>query len=260
MNPAIINHPTYTTFDAENKNGKWGYMKFPSITAMVEFCRVNCTSPYSQSWQSSSWAGLGAQTCGDFYRTGTATEAKRLMGVAKGALPMRHTKLAQPHMAVTGGFWDTPSVLANLPLAARTRKRAKLAPLDLRIAFVLSAGISAEKLAPITARILRAVWEYIQAGGAVTLTVIDVGTYHGNGCTGFAVETKVNTSNVAELSIALHPLFSRLLGGPIQSEFFGASSISVPRSNPIKASHWIGGPMEQVIQNAAKVIRLLQID
>lgn len=253
--------PSYREFTAPHKLGKWASVEFNSISEMHNFAKKYARTQNENMWLSASWAGLETQTIEDFDKTGIAQESLRLTKAAQTKLPAKLSRLAEPHMAVTGGYWDTPSVLANLPLAARKRARTKLAPIDLRIAYVMSAGISAASMAPACAKITKAIWNYIQAGGAVTLRIADLGTMQDSQIEGLAIITKVNCSDVAGLSLALSPVMSRLIGGPLQNAFSDRAGdmIGVCNACPLPGYLFIGGAMEAVHKAAETVIKQLQI-
>lgn len=72
--------------------------------------------------------------------------------------------------AVAGGAWIVPLALASNPMPARIRVRAKLPPVNLELAVSTSGFVGWQNITHSLARIARAAWDYIQAGGAVTIT------------------------------------------------------------------------------------------
>lgn len=179
------------------------------------------------SWHVPSFIGLKNQTIQEFDQTKKATYPLQCLESALARLDQKTTRPGGQRMAVTGGFWDTPSVIAALPLSARTRVRTKLPPKNIRIFIVYSGGVSSETMAPLTARIAKALWQYTLAGGAVSLTVQTGSAIRGQ--TGRAViETRVNTSDVSALALALSPVFMRSISAALLCALSDKPSDSLP--------------------------------
>lgn len=261
---AIHAHPSFTLFPAANNMGQWAKITFPSIPATHAFAKAHARTPNEQ-WNArdSNWLGLATQSREDFDRTGIATYIRDLVISSEGKMPHKLSRLANPHAAVTGGYWDTPSVLAGLPLSARTRKRAKLPPKNIKLAFFVSAGISAERMSALTAKITRAIWEYTIAGGAVDLRVAYCGCAEQSslGAKGICIETHVNSSDVAAIALSISPAMYRTICGPLQTAFSESTSDGIypPGNCPLPGYLWIGGSMEAAIKAAEQTIKELQI-
>lgn len=103
-----------------------------------------------------------------------------------------------------GGAWVIPLVLGSNPLPSRIRERTKLPPRNLELVVNVSAGIRWQDITASMARIARASWDYIEAGGAVTITVHYVhkfGRVQG-GNHGVLVSIKVPITNQAAFASA----------------------------------------------------------
>lgn len=260
--------PQFSTYD--NKGEKWGKLSFPSVRACHDASRTHARTSNESIWHGAGaeWLGLAKQSIPDFDKTGIATEPLRQLQDAQTKLPKQHTRLAQPHAAVTGGYWDTPSVLAGLPLSARTRKRAKLPPKDVKIAFFVSGGISAEAMAAITAKIAHAIWDYTLEGGAVNFSVAYCGQTHRSYSShpteeysGFCVEFKVNCSDTATMALGLSPTMCRAVGYPLICALTEAdrNGIPSPKGCPLPGYLWIGGVLRDALKAGDTVIQSLQI-
>src|SRR3954470_13259847 len=107
---SIIEHP---------KMGKWARVQFSSVRASHDASREFARTKNERAWSSagSDWQGLGEQSLADFDRSGIAQKPLALVQSASAKMPKKATRMANPHAAMTGGYWDTPSVLAGLPLA-----------------------------------------------------------------------------------------------------------------------------------------------
>jgi hypothetical protein len=155
-------------------------------------------------------------------------------------------------------------VLANTPLAARSRIRKKLNPLNIRIAAFFSGGISAEKLAPLTARLAHALYAYTQAGGTVNLTVgfiSSVKDSEGRFNQAF-VGCKVNAADLSNLSTILSPVGFRALGGRM------LTALCDSRNNPTRGfatdyglpnTVFLSGRLEEIFSSAEAVFKQLEI-
>ena len=253
-------------FNSFSKGAKWAKFVFPSVRACHEFARKHARTD-NERWGlqsgNASWNGLGEQSIADFDATGVATHPRDLLLAASAKLPERRTRLAEPRAAVTGGFWDTPSVLANLPLSARTRHRTKLTPKTIRIAMSFSASVNPEHMAVQVARIAHAVRAYTLAGGAVDIRVAYMGGARQSslGCVGSVWESHVNASDLAELSLGLSVAMFRAVCGPLMTAFSESSSdgISVPSICPIAGYASIAGPSGDSLRAIDAIIKSLEL-
>lgn len=218
---------------------------------------------HAWSGENSRWLGLAGQSRDNFDQSGIANEPLRLTREANARLPEKFTRMDKPVASITGGYWDTPSVLQNLPLSARTRKRAKLAPKQIKLAFCMSAGITSESMAPLTAKIAAAIHAYTLAGGAVTLTVAHLADVHKStaGYKGLMVEMKTNAADLNSLAAVLSPVYLRCVVGPLGTAFsdYDSDSLTVPRVCPVKDYLYIGGVLTKAIEAANTVVKQLEI-
>lgn len=259
---AVRNHPGYSEFQSPNYPGKpWGRILFPSTQAAIEFCLTHCNTRNEPWGTDSAWIGLQKQTLADFHKTHIAEYALSLMQKALAGMPQIPQKAGRVSPTVTGASWDIPAVLAGLPLAARSRTRTRLPPKEIRLSFFMSAGVNSESMAPLTAKIAKAIWDYTVAGGAVSLHVAYCGLVRSSPEQGLAVETRVNTSDSASLAAALSPVFFRGVTGRIMSGFshYSSDSIPCPYKPPLPGYLWIGGPLEEAVKAAKAVIEELSI-
>ncbi len=259
---AIIASPEFSLFPGADGR-QWARLRFHNTGACLRFSREHANTENEHAWgDNSRWIGLETQSARDFYSTSIAQHSKTLVLKETGKLSDKPSRPGEFRAAVTGGFWDVPSVVAGLPLAARSRMRSKLPPKTIRIAASMSAGVTAETMARITAKIAHALWQYTIAGGAATLEVTYVGHITSStGATGLAVETRVNASDVAALSAALSPVWFRAVTGRLMTATSESNrdSIYVPRENPIPNSLWIGGVMENAVKAGEAVLKELAL-
>lgn len=191
----------------------WGKLYSPSPRAChqtsIEHARTD--NELSVFEGGSDWLGLGDQTPQAFDRTGIADYPLALTKKALASLPaVRHIPSAiRP--AVSGAVWNIPAVLANLPLSALTRVRAKLAPVNLKFAIRYSANVSPESVAPLAAKLSKAIHDYAQRGGVVTLTLYKFSCTVNPDSYGFISEVRVNANDLAQIALALSPAFSRVV-------------------------------------------------
>lgn len=260
---SIIASPCFSFITGADKR-EWASMIFQSPHEGHAFSMRYARTPGQSGGSETdpSWAGLGdKQTRDDFDRSGIAEYSKSLVLGSNAKLPPSTRRPHRVLPAVCGAQWSIPAVLANLPLSALTRARTKLPPVSIRLAFFMSAGITAESMAPLTARIARAIWDYTMEGGAVSLSIFHTSGVRSQHCSGILSETKVQTSDIAGLSLALSPAYYRAVFLPLMKAFSDDlyDSGAVVRTNPVPNSNWIGGPMRDAIIAAEAVIQALRI-
>jgi len=117
------------------------------------------------------WAGVESESLTDFTQNGVSKDAFAAFDAATTSLHADRFQPGAPVAAVAGGAWVVPLVLANHPMAARLRTRTKLPPKNIDIAVTVSASVKWQTLTNSLARLAHAAWAYIEAGGAVRLTV-----------------------------------------------------------------------------------------
>jgi|SRR6478736_1048448 len=261
---AINALPEYST--VETPQGVYGKLSFSSTLHAHRIALEHARDTNSDIWHSGSiWEGLDKQKREDFDKTHIADYPLSLVKSESAKLPHKATRLSNPRAAVTGAVWNIPAVLANIPLSARTRQRAKLPPKAFKLGFFMSAGIDAETMGKLTARIARAIWDYTMAGGSASLTIAMCGNYRfvtSTGTKGLIVETKVNCSDIAGISLALSPAFFRTICGPLMTACSDArgDGIPCPQHSPLPADYlWLGGIMDRAIEAAEQIIKELSI-
>lgn len=259
---AIHAAPEFSVID--NGKEKWGLLKFMNPGACHRFYKAHARTQNETVWTDSraSWIGLNEQSKESFHQSGVSDHCKTLVMAASGKLSDKPSRPGEFRPAVTGGFWDAPSVIAGLPLAARNRIRAKLPPKTIRVCLSMSAGVNAEDMAKITAKIAHAIWQYTIAGGAVTLDI----AFAGKACasskaTGLIVQTRVNASDVAGLATVFSPVWFRAVAGPLMTAFSeeARDSIPIPRTCPLPGAIWIGGVLSDALKAGEQVLRELQL-
>lgn len=199
---AIIASPEYTILQ-NPKGEKYHSLKYPSVSAAHSMVKAHARTENEYSWQNPRFIGLNGQSLSDFDNTSKSTHAQTCLESALAKLTENTRKPGDIRNTVTGGYWDVPSVIAGLPLAARSRTRTKLPPLNLKLWIAYSGSTNEAEIAPLTAKIAKAIWDYIKAGGIANLSVI-TGSKIRNPNAEFAViETRVNTSDISALALEI---------------------------------------------------------
>lgn len=248
----------------------WGLLRFSNPSACLAAVREYGLTPNERNWSNNSnWIGLNKQSHASFLDCGVSEHSKTLVQKESRKLSDSPSRPGTFRPAITGGYWDTPSVIAGLPLAARTRVKTKLPPKTLTICMSMSAGINAEAVAKIAARIAHAVWQYTIAGGAVTIDVAFCGYVRassyapvsGKPVHGLIVQTRVNASDVAALATVLSPVWFRGATGRLITAFseHNSDSIPIPHKCPLSNAFWIGGVMQEVLEAGNKVLASLRL-
>lgn len=259
---AIIASPEFSLFPGADGQ-QWAKLRFSSSSHALQYSLKHGHTPNEGWGDNSRWIGLETQSARDFWNTGIAQHSKTLVMQESGKLSDKPSRPGEFRPAITGGFWDTPSVIAGLPLAARTRVRTKLPPKQIKIALFMSAGVSAADMAKITAKIAHALWAYTIAGGSVTLDMTFCGLIRrsSTGAVGVAVETRINASDVASISAVLSPVWFRAVTGRLMTAVsdYPSDSIPPPQKNPIPGALWIGGSFEAALRAGDAVLKELAL-
>lgn len=262
----LIALPNYSQF-AETEKRQWSMLRFNStkdlIEASAKYARTNNEILLS-GVSDPHFAGIYPQTIPDLAETHIAKTALQKLETALAAFPDRKTRPGDFRAAITGGFWDTPSVIAGLPLAARTRVRTKLPPRDLRISFSLSAMIDADDVYKVSARMVKAIHNYILAGGIVNLTVFNTAEFDSgpsNGTIGAVIATKINTADLASLALSISPTMHRHIAGPLITALAsGFKDVRMPPDKPpVPNTIYLGGSGAQWHKAAQRVLADLAI-
>lgn len=263
-NTTALRAMPYYKIEPGTKGKNWAVFTAPSVSEFMRLVR-DYAQTSNENWGSdSAWIGLAQQTRDDFMASGIAQKPLNDVKAAIGKLPHKHSAFARPVPAITGALWDVPSVLANVPLAARARQRQKLPPLNIRLACFWSAGISPESLAEITAKLAKAIHDYTMAGGAVNLTVgfITDFTDTANGVSQCFAGCRVNAADMAAVSTILSPVGFRALGGRM------LSALCERAKNPTRGFNtdeglahtlFMNGCLEQVFDSAKALLKTLEI-
>ena len=122
----------------------------------------------SSSW--SKWAGFADQTPEDVFQTQTIREAIVAFRAASGKIETHLTPGAVNYSPV-GASFSMGKFLTGHPVCAFKREKTKLPSKTINISVNCSAYKNHAALAAPLSRIIRAAWEYQNAGGLVTLTV-----------------------------------------------------------------------------------------
>ena len=244
---ALISLPNYSEFD-ETPSRKWALLQFPSIETLLahSVAHARTDNELLNALDDPHFTGIYPQTRTDLEKTSLAKTALAELEKARASFPQKHTRPGDFRATVTGGFWDTPSVIAGLPLAARSRTRSKLPPKDIRIALSLSASVETKDVYKVSAQIVRAIHEYILAGGVVNLTVYHTAQFEkksSRGTIGAAVCARVNTANLASLALAISPTMTRLVTGPLITALSDAQGDGryPPEKSPVPGVLYLGG-------------------
>lgn len=240
----------------------FGMLRFNSVSHAHEACKRYARTDNENGWKSPGFLGLGDQTLHSFDTTGQSTRATELTKTAAAALPKIRNKPGKIGPAVTGGYWDIPSLQAGLPLAARAKQRTKLAPKNIRIFCAYSGMIDSEFMAPISARIAKAIWDYTLEGGVVTLTVFSGGQISNPACGGQGIiETRANASDISAIALALSPAYMRGISCAMVCALSNTPHESIPiiRKQIIPNAYFMSGIGREIEKAAAAVIEALQI-
>lgn len=248
---------------------KWGKLVCSSPRDAHNFARKYARTPNESQWTTyPRWIGLDTQAFPDFEETGIAHYPRSQVEASKADLPASSFRPSQSRAAVTGALWDVPAVLANIPLAARTRVRTKIAPVNLKISFAYSGMIDEKEITPRIAKLARAIWGYTMKGGAVTLTVYNTCLFSGNygklfpsDIKGLIVETKVNAADVAALALATSPAFFRSIAAPLQSACsLQNGDMLYPHETPLPGVIQASGISQRIHEALDKAIEALRIE
>lgn len=243
----LISDPRFSLVDTPT--GKWAKLSTINPREMLEFSRTLGRTTNERAWQSSGskWQGLGLQSLASLDSTGIPEHARDAMNKAIAVLNRKPSRPGRIAPTMVGGTWSVPAVLANLPLAARSRLRTRLPPLRIHLVLAWSASVDEAALTPIFAKLARSIWDYTLSGGAVDLRVSCLGFARATStkAKGLIAESRVPCSDISQLALALSPAFFRAVTGPLMTAFSDSSSDSImvpqPSDNPIPDSIYIGG-------------------
>ena len=117
-----------------------------------------------------NWCGFRGQTLSDVFSTGSITAAIEDFKKAQSKMvsPLTRGKL---DYSPVGGSFNTGRFLTGHPVCMYNRQKTKLPPKTIELVIRCSAGLSPDALAAPLTKIIRAAWDYQNAGGIVTLRV-----------------------------------------------------------------------------------------
>ena len=197
------------------KGAKYHSLRYPSIISAHAAVIANARTENEDSWKRPSFIGLNGQTLADLDKTGRSIYAQQCLESSLARMTTPAKKPGEVRNTVTGGFWDIPSVIAGLPLAARSRVRTKLPPINLKLWVAYSGYTNEKDIAPLTAKIAKALWDYIKAGGIANLSIITGCRIRNDKAEIAVIETRVNTSDISALAFALSPVYMRTISAAL---------------------------------------------
>lgn len=178
--PSLMSQLPIVSIDTLNKGKNFPVFQWRGTwSAWVEFVRAcmadesaaggDLRSRMRESFPD-SWSGI-TDTFEDWQRSGTYAQAYSEFQRAEAKLEADRFQPGAMRPAVAGGAWIVPLALAGNPMPARIRERTKLPPKNLELAVSVSCVVDWEDISHSMAKIARASWDYLQAGGAVRVTV-----------------------------------------------------------------------------------------
>jgi hypothetical protein len=255
-NPDNVQVQPEFSFDAVKRIG---WLKFRSVAHAIAFQATHCPRDGHEPRPFNAHYGLGAQTFNDYLKSHNATHALALTrkAIAEMKAPVR--TFSRPVATITGGHWDVPSVLANLPLAARARVRTKLAPINLHFVTWYGSISDIAPIFPLAARLAQAINTYTIAGGIVTLRVTAIAEGQDQKFAKVASSVNVVTSNLSEVATALSPTFHRVTQIPLRQVIQHGYSSLPQTGNFIPGARELIGPQEKLVAAFEKAISDLKI-
>jgi hypothetical protein len=208
--------------------------------------------------KNSRFSGIG-QSFADVSRAGHYNRAFEEFKRAEAKLEADRFQPGLPKPAVAGGAWIVPLVLTGNPMPARIRTRTKLPPKNLEVVVNVVHFIRWEDITASVARIARACWDYVEAGGAVSLTVhyIYRFTQPQDGHEGLLVSIKVPLTNQAAFASACSAQEFRGLGVSMARALSGYHNDSLPLGTLVRPGllHVSGRPADDTKAREALRIR-----
>jgi hypothetical protein len=255
--------PEFALIDTPS-NGKWAVLKAP-LSRLIQLRRDHASTQNENIWATPSpaWLGLGEQQLHAFLASGVADKPLATVKSTLASLPQIKTALSSPRAAVSGSYWDTPSVLANLPLSARARVRAKLPPKHYHLCITFSASVDSDNIGRRLARLIAAVSDYTKAGGTCVIDVAYIAQVtSATGASGMAVQFTLNASDLSACAVGISPAFFRCVAGPIMTAFSDANRdcLYIPQTCPLPGSWlFVGGRSSDSLDAFDKIAKELQL-
>jgi hypothetical protein len=258
--PSIVR--SQPEFSVDDKGCGW--LKFPSVAAAIAFHAKFARNPNERDYEPAPFDehyGLGAQTFADYLESRVAKHPLELTVKARASMQEPRKTYDKPVATVTGAVWNIPAVLQNLPLAARSRIRTKLAPIHLHFVTWYGSISDIAPIFPLAARLASAINAYIIAGGVCTLRVTAIAESQDSMFSRHvASSVNVQTSNLGEIATALSPTFHRVTQIPLRQCMQGGYA-SLPRAaNFIPGARELLGPKSALVAAFEKAITDLKID
>lgn len=242
---AILALPEFSSIESPTGE-KWGLIS-ATPARLLEIRKLHANTPNEQEvWGTDSeWLGLGTQPLHDALATGIAQYPLRLTRETIAAIPQKRSRFAEPRAAISGGFWDVPSVLANLPQSARTRVRNKLPPKHFKLILRFSAMVDPATMSKKLATLISAMWAYTQAGGVCRIDIAYGSRIRASeaGYAGLVCRFTLNASDLSACATAVSVAFFRAFRGPIATAFSDAPYDGLPplTASPLPGYLFIGG-------------------
>lgn len=205
------------------------------------------------------FSGIG-QSGDDVLRAGFYTQAFEEFKRAEAKLEADRFQPGLLRPMVAGGAWIVPLVLAGNPMPARIRERSKLPPKNLELCVNVVHYIKWQDITASMARIARAAWDYVQAGGTVSLTVhyIYQFTKPQDGHEGFLASIKVPLTNQASFASACSAQEFRGIGIAVARALSGYRDDSLPLGRLVKRASLLdvtGRPQDDTRAREALAIK-----
>jgi hypothetical protein len=150
-----------------------------------------------------SWSGL-SEPAPAFIESGISIDAAREFQTTTAKLHADRFAPGAVRPAVAGGAWIIPLTLTGAPMPARIRERTKLPPLNINLGITAMARTNWKDVTKSLASVAHAAWQYLQAGGALTLTANYCWAFHSpmNGNRGLVVSIKAPLTSQAAFASA----------------------------------------------------------
>lgn len=178
-----------------------------------------------------AWCGLTTQTATELALSCVSPDAHREFSAAVAKLHADRLQPGTTSPAVCGGPWVVPLVLTGAPLASRLRERTKLPPRNIDIGITVSARTDWQNLTESLAPLAHAGWQYIAAGGALSLTAHHASTFNApvriNGALhrGVVFSIRAPLTNQAAFASTASVQLKRGLCIPIAAVFGGSDRV-----------------------------------
>jgi len=202
-------------------------------TEVFNRCRELQSEQRHHPFRGGNWIGTGTQPINDIIQRGIIDEAVKAFERAAGNLDTHYAR-ATPELRVVGSAFSIGRVMTNHPKSAIYRPKTKLPPKQIDVTLNAWCGLSAEDIAASMAKMAKAAWSYIAAGGIVDLRVSYLHKFsrpqlwNGIAHHGFLDTVKINPINAAAFASAASGQMYRGLSMPIALALSGDPSDGLP--------------------------------